>query len=474
MKKSANLLLITFDQWRGDWGSTYTPILDLEGLASLGNSGFTAERCYTTSPHCVPARLSWLTGLEPSQIGVTKNEQVDVKQDSPSIIRELQKKGWHTAIVGKTHWTNHGKVCDLRESKKTIEMLGFNEVHEIAGPRALRRITCELTDEWEKEGVKDRHLQDLEQRYSGGLTKNAWTPKITELPNHLYPDIWIANKSIEVIKNLPISKPWLLWISFVGPHEPFDTPYPWHGINDGKKLPRSIKRQIWIAKLKDTCELKALATKWENKLDKKIIGLIREDYADRLYLLDSQVKKIVNAVKQRKDYKNTAINLTSDHGELLGDSGILYKGAFLEGAIRVPWIYRQPEMHDKNSNPQKLYTEAISSTNLLKKVLLNLDNGGLANDIWKLIKNNKGAVSEFGEERVFIRRGLKLAVDKYGEPIWAINLTTDPDETTNVVSEKHLSWLISPKWVKMRRWAKKESQRRNSQECLKQHIAITQ
>ena len=25
--------------------------------------------------------------------------------------------------------------------------------------------------------------------------------------------------------------PWLLWVSFVGPHEPFDTPFPWRGIS---------------------------------------------------------------------------------------------------------------------------------------------------------------------------------------------------------------------------------------------------
>ena len=472
MKKPANLLLVTFDQWRGDWGNPNKPILDLEGLASLGSKGLTAERCYTTSPHCVPARFSWLTGLEPSQIGVTKNEQIDVIQDSPSIVRDLQEKGWHTAIVGKTHWTNHGIGCDLRESEKTIKGLGFNEVYEIAGPRALRRITCELTDEWEREGIKDTHLQDLEQRYSEGLTEKAWTPRVTKLPNHLYPDIWIANKGIEILKTMPTSKPWFLWISFVGPHEPFDTPYPWHGKNKNKDLPKQTDKQKWVDELNEDCELKQLSRKWGKKLSKKAIKLIRRDYADRLYLLDDQIKKIMKEIKTRTDYDDTAINITADHGELLGDAGFLYKGAFLEGSIRVPWIYRQPRRYDKTNYQRKIYKNEISSTCLLKIVLSSIGKGGRADIIWEEIRDREGTIVEFGSERLFIRKGLKLAVNKYGEPLWAINLKKDPNESTDIINHNNLSWRLGLKWRKMKKWAKEESQKRNNQICLKNSIAI--
>ena len=40
---------------------------------------------------------------------------------------------------------------------------------------------------------------------------------------------------------MPEDKPWLLWVSFVGPHEPFDTPDPWTGSSRGLDLPKARK-----------------------------------------------------------------------------------------------------------------------------------------------------------------------------------------------------------------------------------------
>jgi choline-sulfatase len=132
----ANLLLITFDQWRGDWGDPWAPVVELPALQGLAQQGFTARRCYTSSPHCVPARLSWLTGLMPSQLGVTRNTSVNLPADAPSLVRELQQQGWHTALVGKTHWTSHASPRDLRDDRPLMAALGFDQVIEVEIGRA--------------------------------------------------------------------------------------------------------------------------------------------------------------------------------------------------------------------------------------------------------------------------------------------------------------------------------------------------
>ena len=74
------------------------------------------------------------------------------------------------------------------------------------------------------------------------------------------------------------------------------------------------------------------------------IQACRADYADHLKLLDDQLQKILQKLNQRSDADNTAVALTSDHGDMLGDAGMLYKGTFLESAIRVPFIYREPNI----------------------------------------------------------------------------------------------------------------------------------
>ena len=142
-----NWLLISFDQWRGDW--LLQPWLNLPNLKKMAVDGWDVRRCYTSSPQCIPARASWLTGLTPGELGVTTNQIYTVPIDAPSFVRDLRDNfGYHTVLVGKTHWTPHEPGVDLRNNLDHLMALGFNHVREIAGPRALSVLECELTDRW--------------------------------------------------------------------------------------------------------------------------------------------------------------------------------------------------------------------------------------------------------------------------------------------------------------------------------------
>ena len=66
-----NWLLISFDQWRGDW--LHQQWLRLPVLCGLAREGWDLRRCYTSSPQCIPARVSWLTGQSPKFLGLTTN-----------------------------------------------------------------------------------------------------------------------------------------------------------------------------------------------------------------------------------------------------------------------------------------------------------------------------------------------------------------------------------------------------------------
>ena len=65
-------------------------------------------------------------------------------------------------------------MVDLREKENVIKDLGFEEVIEVAGPRALKNIKCELTDEWETNGLRQLQIDDLRKRYGKG-----WYESIT-------------------------------------------------------------------------------------------------------------------------------------------------------------------------------------------------------------------------------------------------------------------------------------------------------
>ena len=52
----------------------------------------------------------------------------------------------------------------------------------------------------------------------------AWA---SVLPDALYPDLWLTGVAKEELTSLPDDRPWFLWVSFPGPHEPFDVPARW-------------------------------------------------------------------------------------------------------------------------------------------------------------------------------------------------------------------------------------------------------
>ena len=409
--QKANLLLITFDQWRGDWGDPYAPVVNLPGITGLAQKGWTARRCYTSSPQCVPARLSWITGLYPSQLGVTRNCPAHLPADAPSLVRELQQKGWRTELVGKTHWTNHRGHQDLNKNKRLLKALGFDQALEIAGPRALQTVDCDLVQSWKKAGVHEKYQEDLAERYGQGRSPNAWKVKQSVLPNELYPDLWIANRAIEKIESLPSTQPWLLWVSFVGPHDPFDTPAPWHGQHQRTELPEATPRPSWIQRLPDHSELKKIQMGWQGHLTHDAIDALRRDYADHLVLLDEQMQRLEQAVRSRTDRDNTAIAVTADHGEMLGDGGMLYKSTFLESSIRVPMIYVAPtqlkEKKTRTENP-------VSLTNCFKLILQTIQTGGGSQDIQEKIEKKKKVIVEFGNEILLIRNSIKICFDRDG------------------------------------------------------------
>jgi arylsulfatase A-like enzyme len=60
-------------------------------------------------------------------------------------------------------------------------------------------------------------------------------------------------------------------------------------------------------------------------------------------LIDDHVGRMLQALVDTGQSENTLVIFTSDHGEMLGDHGILLKGPyFYECAIRVPLILRWP------------------------------------------------------------------------------------------------------------------------------------
>ena len=369
-------------------------------------------------------------------------------------------------FIGKAHFYSHLDSIDMRKEEYKLNELGFSEVIEVAGPRALRNVACALTDEWRSKNFYEKQKQDLDQRYRSDKEENAWKVKTTLLPNELYPDIWIAEKAIDIIKNKKDEEPWFLWISFVGPHEPFDTPKPWKGIHKFEDIKKSKNNYDWINHLDDRCLLKQKYNNWKGKIQGNDILKLKCDYADHISLLDDQVGNIIKELNQRIDKNSWNIAITSDHGEILGDGGMLYKGSFQEGAIRVPWIY-------KGVNPCKLgpMENTVGLTKIMKLMAQNLTKNGSSKRLRKKAEKKGRAVVEFRDEILFIQGNKKLAVNKNGKILWAVELGRDGSERENSYEKRQEDLFRNGEWLKIKEWSDKELAKRRRKNWLVNGIA---
>src|SRR5690242_2396471 len=99
-----NILLIMADQHsphvlgcRGD------PVVRTPHLDALAPRGTLFEHAYCQAPLCVPSRMSFLTGQQPSAIGVWGNGD-SIPPDVPTFAHSLGAAGYETALIGRMHF----------------------------------------------------------------------------------------------------------------------------------------------------------------------------------------------------------------------------------------------------------------------------------------------------------------------------------------------------------------------------------
>ena len=82
--------------------------------------------------------------------------------------------------------------------------------------------------------------------------------------------------------------------------------------------------------------------------------------------INDQFGRILAALDETGQRNNTVIIFTSDHGETLGDHGLMYKGCrFYEGLVRVPLIISWPSHFGQNKQSDALVEMLDLSATLL-------------------------------------------------------------------------------------------------------------
>ena len=91
----------------------------------------------------------------------------------------------------------------------------------------------------------------------------------------------------------------------------------------------------------------------------------RANYFANITLVDNMVGDIISSLEKNNISENTIVVFTSEHGEMMGDHGLLEKRALYEEASRVPLLFKVPWLN----NQQKMIDGSISHIDLVPTLM---------------------------------------------------------------------------------------------------------
>lgn len=326
-KKRPNLLILHTDQQRWQTVSAYgageisTPHID-----SLAHEGALFTNFFTNHAICTASRGCLLTGRYPWAHGAWKNN-IPLNRNEVTLAHVLGKNGYDTGYAGKWHLDGAAKpgwVAPDRSMGFVDSRFMFNRGH------------------WK--GMKDR--PSGHPKVSGPILGDEES----------FTTDWLANKAIDFIKK-DRSGPFFYMVSFPDPHQPFSVrpPYDTMFSPDDMVLPKTLRQNSsdkpgWARK-EDLIHGKTEGEKeqWLRKTKAHYLGQVK--------CIDDNVGRILDALRDTGQLDNTIVVFTTDHGEFMGEHGLMYKSRAYETAFRLPMLIRWPA-----AIPKGLVVDNVMST----------------------------------------------------------------------------------------------------------------
>lgn len=316
-----DVILIAVDDlndWVGCMGGH--PNVKTPNMDRLASQGILYTNAHCQAPVCNPSRTSFLTGLRPSTSGVysldaefRKNPEL---KDHPTIHQAFKRAGYITFSTGKVY-----HMLNDRQDKEAATF-GYAGNH---GPLQKKKFV--------QTPAKTPMLD--------------WGP--LDIPDEEMPDWSVAESAIGRISEAHPDAPLFLSVGFYRPHVPLYAPRKWFDLYRPEDYSVPGTLPAFAENDRDDCPHAAWYLHW--KLPEPRLKFLRESgtwaskvhsYLASVSFVDSQIGRVLDAVKQSPNSANTIVCLLSDHGYHLGEKEISGKNTLWDVSTRVPLILAGP------------------------------------------------------------------------------------------------------------------------------------
>lgn len=330
-----NILLVVMDSVRAANMSLYgyeketTPFLE-----ELGQSSAVYEQARAPGSWSLPSHTSLFTGYHVAEHGIVEpNHRLATGH---TIFEELQKAGYTTGVFSGNPWLT---------SVDTGLDAGFDIVEgcqHLPFPEALDPVEFTASQGQGEYAAFFRAVLDDERPVrsllNGVYNKVAW-----DAP-WLLPDRAGASADAEAYTELFLEwtgdrdEPWAACVNFMDAHAPYEpaTEFDNWGGEQLRTVQNELKKPIWSFHGGDApwWQAQALSALYD--------GCIRQ--------IDAEIALIVSALRERGEFENTLLIITSDHGEGFGEPSRLKPDTRVAGHVEgiherllhVPLLVNRP------------------------------------------------------------------------------------------------------------------------------------
>ena len=315
-----NILWFCADQLRYDTiHALGNPHIRTPNLDRLAAEGVAFTHAFCQSPICTPSRASFLTGRYPANVRGCMNGNEEWGEGAPLVTQLLADKGYDCGLSGKFHLAG----ASGREEPRPKED-GYRVFHWSHGPEDRFPSGHAYADWLAGQGYSLRDLRE----------------DPASIPPELHQTTWCTDRAIDFMSEKRRKGPWLMSVNVFDPHAPFDPPQEFLDRYDPAKVPPPLFRQSDLTTQAGIPgDFQNPARQPEEFDAQKVIAA----YYAMIELIDENIGRLLDALEETEQRENTVFIFTSDHGEMLGDHGLLLKGCrFYEGLVRVPLIMSWP------------------------------------------------------------------------------------------------------------------------------------
>ncbi|MBN9549453.1 MAG: alkaline phosphatase family protein [Alphaproteobacteria bacterium] len=363
-----NVLLITCDQWRGDCLSAAGhPVVRTPNADALAAEGVLFRRHYGGAAPCSPARACLYTGLYQMNNRVCRNgTPLDARHGN--IALAARAAGYDPTLFGYTD-------VSLDPRRLAAEDPRLRSYEGVLPGFTVRQALPEHQKQWlswlKAQGIDTGAGSPDIHRPASGQAERDVTNAPPVYSKDQTPTAFLAGEFIRWLGEQEKSAPWFAHISFISPHPPFIVPEPYNTMYDpaeGPAFKRAADRQAEAAchpylaydlalqkRAKFVPGMEGGVPDWSEENFRRI----RAIYYGMISEVDAQLGRIWRELREAGAWDDTAVVLTSDHAEMMGDHFMLGKGGFFDASYHIPLIIRDPRRRTAAGSSVDRFTEAV-------------------------------------------------------------------------------------------------------------------